>query len=492
MARLSPEAKVGIFVFIGLMILAYMSMRVGKYEFGKKGYELHVYFDSAAGLTKDAAVQIAGVEVGTVGAITLDKGKANVTLLIKHGIEIGKDAEAAIRTRGMLGDKYVELILGAQKEPVLKDGDQISRTTSAADIDRLLNQLSEIGEDVKKVSHSLAGAVGGEKGKRSLQIIVDNLRELTETLSRTVKDNNEKVNEMITNLTQFSKDLREVSSTNREYLNEIVANVRETSIDLEEVIAKVNKGKGTIGKLVNEDETVERLNDSLGSLKEISNKINNGQGTIGKLVNEDDTVEKLNETLTSINDYLQKQDTFRTYVDYRGEYLFDSEEVKSYLSLKIQPKEDKYYLVQIVDDPAGRTTTTTTRTTVNGGPTTTRVKEKTEEDGLKFSALIAKRYYDLTLRGGIIESTGGVGLDYHFFKDQLMFSFDAFDFDSEKDPHLKFKAEFSPIRHLYITAGFDDFVSDEGNESVFLGGGISFSDEDLKTILSNVQVSPSQ
>ncbi len=472
MPKLSPEIKVGIFVFIGIMILGYMSMRVGKFEFGRKrGYELHVYFDSAAGLAKDAAVQIAGVEVGRVKAIALDRSKAKVTLLIGHGIEIGRDVKAAVRTKGMLGDTYVELILGPQKMPLLKGGDQIVRTTAAVDVDRLLNQLSEIGEDVKKVSTSIAGAIGGEKGKRSLQIIVDNLRELTTALNRTVQDNNQNIKEMIANLTRFSRNLEEV----------IIA--------VKEITAKVNKGEGTIGKLVNKDDTIERLNDSLGSLKEISNKINKGEGTIGKLVNEDETVKNLNDTLTSINDYLQKQDTFRTFVDYRGEYLFDSEDVKSYLSLKIQPKEDKYYLLQIVDDPAGKTTTTTTEITETSPPSTnTIVEEKTEEDALKFSAQIAKRYYDLTLRGGIVESTGGFGLDYHFFKDRLIFSFDAFDFDSEKNPHLKFKTEFSPIRHLYLTGGFDDFISDEGDESVFFGAGIRFSDEDLKTLLSNVQV----
>lgn len=474
MPKLSPEAKVGIFAFIGLITLAYMSMQVGKFEFGrKKGYELYVYFDSAEGLAKDTAIEIAGVEVGRVKDIALDRGKAKVVLLIGHGIELGKDVQAAIRTRGVLGDKYIALILDAQEEPFLKDGDRIERTISATDVDKLLNQLSEIGGDVKKVSKALAGSLGGEKGQQSLQIIVDNMRDLTMSLNRTVHDNDQKINEMITNLTQFSSDLEKVMSAIRD------------------ITAKVQKGEGTIGKLVNKEETVEKLNDSLGSLKEISRKINKGEGTIGKLVNEDETVQKLNETLTSINDYLQKQDTFRTFVDYRGEYLFDSEDVKSYLSLKLQPKEDKYYLFQVVDDPAGVETKTTT-TITSGGVTTVIEKEKIEEDALKFSAQIAKRYYDLTLRGGIIESTGGFGLDYHFFKDRLTFSLDAFDFDSEDRPHLKFKAEFSPIHHLYITGGFDDFVSDEGNESTFLGAGIRFSDEDLKTLISNIQVSTSQ
>ena len=499
MPRLSSEAKVGIFVFIGMIILAYMSTRVGNFKFGGQGgYELCVFFDSAAGLARDAAVEIAGVEVGTVRSIALERGKARLVLAIQNGIEVGSDVQAAIRTKGMLGDKYLEIILGSDTAVPLKDGDEIANTVSAADVDRLLNQLSEIGEDVKTVSGSFAGTLGGEEGRRSLQVIVNNLRELTISLNNTLRDNNEKINEMIANLTQFSRDLKEAGSSNKENLNEIIGSVKETSVHLEdtivalkEIVTRINKGEGTVGKLINEDETVNNLNESLGSLKEISDKINRGEGTVGKLINEDETIENLNTTLTSINDYLQKQDTFRTFMNYRGEYLFGCEDTKSYLSIGIQPKEDKYYLFEVIDDPAGKKTSKTTKTTVDGVTTVTE-EEKTDHDALKFSAQIAKRYYDLTLRGGIMESTGGFGLDYSFLKDRLVFSFDAFDFDPDENPHLKFRAELFPIHHCYIAGGFDDFISNEGNETAFLGAGIRFSDEDIKGILSTVRISLGQ
>ena len=182
---------------------------------------------------------------------------------------------------------------------------------------------------------------------------------------------------------------------------------------------------------------------------------------------------------------MQKQEAFRTYLDYRGEYLFDSEEVKSYLSLRIQPRKDKYYLLQIVDDPRGLESETDITTTTNGAVTTQNIK-KNEKNEIKFSAQIAKRYYDLGLRGGIFESTGGFAFDYYLFKDRLTLSLEAFDFDPDTNAHLKFKADFTPLKHLYITSGFDDFISDEGNESFFIGAGINFLDEDIKLLLSDL------
>jgi len=176
---------------------------------------------------------------------------------------------------------------------------------------------------------------------------------------------------------------------------------------------------------------------------------------------------------------------FRTFVDYRGEYLFDSQGTKSYLSLKLQPKYDKYYLFQLVGSSEGREKVTDYTTTVNGVTTEERVVEN-ERDQLLFSLQIAKRYYDLNLRGGLFESTAGAGIDYYLFNDRLTLSLEAFDFDPDRNAHLKFKADFTPFKHIYLTSGIDNFISDEGRESFFVGAGINFSDEDIKALLTNV------
>ncbi|NVM21803.1 MAG: MCE family protein [Desulfobacterales bacterium] len=456
MTRLSAEAKVGLFVVIGIVILAYMSAKVGKFEYGwGRGYEVYAYFDSAEGLAEAVPVEIAGVEVGQVKKIELEAGRAKVTLQIKQDVEIGEDAKAAIRTTGVLGDKYVELILGSPEATPIKPGGRIEQTVSPTNIDTVIKQLNSIGADIKEITGSISGVLGGKEGEASLKIIVDNLRELAQALNETVQKNNENINRTLDNLAAFSKDLREIAATNKDALSKILANSRDASAQLQETIVAFNQ---------------------------VTEKINRGEGTIGKLIHDEETVDNINTALSSINGYLQKEERFRTYVDYRGEYLFDIDDLKSYLSVRIQPKEDKYYLLQLVDDPAGKKTITETTTIVAGVPTT-EYKEKIVKDGIKFSAQIAKRYYNLGLRGGIFESTGGVAADYYLFDDRLMFSLEAFDFDPDEKPHLKFKADYTPFQYIYLTAGFDDFISEDGNESYFVGAGLHFWDEDIKTLL---------
>ncbi|MEE9402736.1 MAG: MlaD family protein [Desulfobacteria bacterium] len=495
MTKFSVEAKVGFFVVIGIMILGYMSMKAGTFEYtGDKGYEVYALFDSAEGIVKGVPVEIAGVEVGRVKEITLEAGKARLILQINPEVQIGEDAEAIIRSKGVLGDKYVEIALGSPEASPIGPGGRISQTQSPANIDTLLKQLSSIGNDIKEITESFSGVLGGEEGEASLKITMDNMRELAVTLNETVQKNNENIDRMLNNLAVFSKNLKEMSGANKEAVGETVDNfrqassqLRETLIALNEITQKVNRGEGTIGKLIHEEQTIKRLNETLVALKEITERINKGEGTIGRLVQEDETVDNLNETLTGINEYLRTEERFRTYIDYHGEYLFDREEMKSYLSLRIQPKEDKYYLLGIVDDPAGKKSVTETTTTV-GGVSTTKHVETIDKDQIKFSAQIAKRYYDLGLRGGIFESTGGIGADYYFFDDRLVFSLEAFDFDPDEKPHLKFKADFTPFQYIYLTAGLDDFISDADNESFFVGGGLYFSDEDIKTLISDAPI----
>jgi phospholipid/cholesterol/gamma-HCH transport system substrate-binding protein len=493
MTKLSAEAKVGFFVIIGMLILAYMSMKAGQFEYARdRGYDLYALFDSAEGIVKGVPVEIAGVEVGRVKDITLEGGKARVVLQIHPEVQIGDDAQAIIRSKGVLGDKYVEIVLGSpEARPVEPDG-QIARTQSPANIDILLKQLSAIGDDIKNITESLSGVLGGEEGESSLRAIVDNMRELTETLNETVQRNNDNINQMLDNLAGFSGDMREISGTSKDDVAEIVANFRQASSELRKALValnqiadKVSRGEGTIGKLIQDEETVERLDETLLALKEITEKINKGEGTLGKLVQEDETVDNLNTTLESINEYLRKEGRFRTYIDYSGEYLFEQEALKSYLSLRIQPKQDKYYVLGIVDDPAGKKSRTE-ETIIVDGVEQTIYREKIDKDAIKWTAQISKRYYDLGLRAGIFESTGGVGADYFLYDDRLICSFEAFDFDPDENPHLKLRAEFTPLQFIYVTAGYDDFISKSDNESFFLGFGLRFSDEDIKTLMTEI------
>jgi phospholipid/cholesterol/gamma-HCH transport system substrate-binding protein len=466
MFKVSSEAKVGLFVLIAMIILAYMSVQVGKQTFTlRKGYRVEVIFSNVAGLDPDSSVQIAGVEVGRVESIKLKDGMALVTMRIKPEVKLEKDVTAAIKTHGVLGDKYIEIIPGTKGESFLAEGEQITKVEKAADLDRLLQQLAFIADDIKSVTGSLKQVMGGEAGVAALGDILENTRQLTANLNKVIKQNDEKIAQTMDNLKGASREME------------------KTFASLSDITESIKKGEGTMGQLIKDKGMAEKLNKTITSLEGITDKINQGKGTIGKLVNDEETVKTLNESLAGINRYVTKAEQFRTFLSYRGEYLFDKSDAKSHLELKIQPKEDKFYILGLTHDPRGKRTVR--EFTVDGKTTKT---EEWERDDLLFTAQIGKRFKDLIVRGGIIESTGGLGLDYLTFNDKLKLTFEAFDFSSDQRTHLKAYAEYQLFKHLYLSAGWDDFISDRGNSSPFVGFSIRFEDEDLKYLLTSTPI----
>lgn len=140
-------------MLIGVLCLAYLSIKLGKMEvIGNRGTLLCAKFTNIGGLKEGANVEIAGVEIGRVKRITLDKDyTAKVWLLIKPGIKIQKDAIAAVKTKGLIGEKYVEITPGAAEE-YLKSGECITQTQSAFNLEDAISKLIFSSPDEKEES----------------------------------------------------------------------------------------------------------------------------------------------------------------------------------------------------------------------------------------------------------------------------------------------------------------------------------------------------
>jgi phospholipid/cholesterol/gamma-HCH transport system substrate-binding protein len=244
-------------------------------------------------------------------------------------------------------------------------------------------------------------------------------------------------------------------------------------------------------------ETIDNLNTSVSHISEIARKIDEGQGTIGQVVNDPGIAEKVEQTLDDTSEIIGGLSRLQTELELRSDYNVPFNKnadidasIRNTLALRVIPRPDKYYLLEAISDPRGVQTRTVTNTTGTGGEVVTE-KVVTDFGGLKFSAQFAKRYYFLTLRFGIIESTGGVGANLHFFDDDLELRLDAFDFsrtDPENQdrvffPRLRSIAMYEFINHLHLQAGIDDPLNSE-LRTWFVGGALRFTDDDLKTLLS--------
>lgn len=492
------EIKVGVFVLVACVILAYMTMKVSTGVFMPRDtYEVDVFFENVTGLKTNSPVEIAGIEVGLVRAIGLDGNRARVSLLLYPNVKIKADGAATIRTRGILGDKFVEIAPGSDPFPLIGDGGRIVHGETPADLDVLFAKVGEIADDIRLVARSTANVFGGPQGEQDLRLAFESLRDAAVGLNAMVHSNAESVEFIVRNFRDFSADLREISGTNKDGIDKIVANLETASQELKRtleqvgtVLSRIESGEGPLAKLVNDPEMGKDLHDAVASLESVSRKIDEGQGTLGRLINDDTTADELDKALEGLNKYLSKQDQFRTSVDFSSEYLARHEETKSSLTLRLQPSEDKYYLLSVVDSPQGvrEKTEMFTQRWVNGELTTIReIEDKYRRNKVNFSAQLAKRWDNLVLRGGLIESTGGVGLDYFLWDDRLQLLFEAFDFDKDSNPHLKAGAKLHFLKNFYASVGMDDFARND-RRSFYAGLGFYFTDEDLKYLLTSAPI----
>ena len=468
MAKLSAEAKVGLLVIAGAAILLYMTFAVGKYQFGEqKGYLLQATFDSVAGLDVKASVRMAGVKIGTVEKVDLEDSRARVTMRINQDVSIPRGTEAMIKTLGLLGEKYVEFVpvkTGRPENSPINEtsyygpGERVQATISPSDVDKLINQLSAISDDVKQITASLRQVLGTQQGERSMEDMLHDLRETTANIkefSYTLKSDG---GELVMRMNELVASLNGVVNDNRDNLKVTMENVKEASKNAELALA---------------------------SIENATQKIEHGEGTIGKLVNNDSMYNNIDSAAKGLTDYVSRIERMKTVVGFRSEYMFPQS--KNYATLELKPRPDTYYILEITSDPFGSFTRTETTTNPPGGTFVT----ETYEDKFKFSIEFAKRWGNLAMRLGLIESTGGVGADFYAFDDRIKFSIDSWNYNSNEpgneNVHMKATASYNLNNVLYVDAGADNFLNPQ-RKAAFVGLGLRFDDEDLKYLMGSVPV----
>lgn len=142
MKKSSIETSVGIFMFIGIICIGYLTVNLGNLNIVRSDhYQLRARFQSVSGLKAGSSVEMAGVQIGTIETISLDHVKklANVTLSIKKDVQLEEDAIASVKTAGLIGDKYIMISPGGS-DVILKPGDIILETESAVDLEDLISK----------------------------------------------------------------------------------------------------------------------------------------------------------------------------------------------------------------------------------------------------------------------------------------------------------------------------------------------------------------
>jgi phospholipid/cholesterol/gamma-HCH transport system substrate-binding protein len=318
---MSNEAKVGVFIIIVVIIFIVLSIEIGELSFSKKKtYSITMVFSSVEGLKVNSPLELAGVKVGTVTDITLNKDfSAVVSAAINENIRLPINSTASISSKGVLGDKIIILTPGIS-ENFIEPGGNLARTTVPPSVDYLLMQLGELAANLNELSSALNSVFGDEE---TLRTILNNIYKLSEDSSALVAENRENISVMISRLTDITNNFAYVSQ-----------DLTGTSENLGEIISRINSGHGTIGRLVNDESLYFSMLDFMENIQQFTSRLNEdstlnmllsdstlyydllavaenirfitdelaaGRGTLGHILVDEELYQQLNETLRNAN-----------------------------------------------------------------------------------------------------------------------------------------------------------------------------------------------
>lgn len=489
MRGLSTELKVGFFALVVLAILTYMTFKVGGFEWIKKeGYTVYVYFENIAGLDEKTKLKIAGVDAGAIEKIELKEGQAKLTIRISKDVQLFSDASASIKATGLLGDKYLEIKTGSQK-PALKSGETIKNVVEFVDIDDMVRKLSKVSENISTLADSLNEALGTEEARQSLKESMLNLSEITSNLNQTIVVNDNKMRTVLDNIKNLTSSINDLIDKNKEPFTATVGNLKEFSAQLKtdgpDLIANLNKASRELREMVEENKP--GIKSTVESFNNIAKQIDKGEGTLGKLVKDERLYESINKAAEGVDRTIGAMERFRTFITFQADYLTKPKDGKGYFYVTLQPKPDKYYILGVVGDPIGSGTTTTT---ITDGK---KVKEEEIKRKIEFTAQFAKRFKDVALRIGLTENTFGVGGDYFFHNDRGKVTTDVWDFSHDeegaKSPHVKVGVDYFLFKNLFVSAGADNILNKKWRGG-YAGVGLRFEDEDFKYLFGTMPSIP--
>lgn len=522
MRNLGPAVKVGVtFLIVGAMgYWSFQMLAKGSCAGEQEMLTVHAYFKDATRLFEKSGVQIAGLNVGHIVSRELNvrpprkelaaaKRFAKITVALRPGVTLYSNATIYKRSASLLGEYYLEIDPGTY-EWWERDGVAVSRAScdgaaaasckrhvgerigdrsevrfvgEAATASKVVDQVSELMPEIRGLASDIRAFVRGPMTK------------IGQGINEGIAENRKALAGILANVDGITRDVQGITRTAPSDVRQILADIKSITGNLRQVISGGKDGQGYGSQLkqgMNKlTSAIDKLDSSLDNVDKITGDLQQGKGTVGRLLKDDALVNDVEEIVHEAGAFVKSLTGLQTIVGLRSEYNFAAGTIKTYLTVELRPRPDKYYLIELIDDPRGRRSVSAeiTRSDDPSQPVLTRQEKVTITDAFRISFQFAKRIGYFTFRFGIKESTGGIGADVHLFDDRINLQTDVFDFQANVYPRFKAVLAWEFFKSLYIVGGIDDAINDRprdgtgGGRDFFVGGQIRFNDEDLRQLL---------
>ncbi len=293
MQNSQQTARVGLFFILGVALtwVTFETLSGGK-VFKDQGYHVVAGFTSLKELKTGDEVRMAGVKIGEVEKTRLAGRRAEALLRISPDVKIKADATATIVMAGLIGTNYISIDLGTDAAAELRDGAEI-RTATTPDLNAVMSQIGELGKKIEGALGNLGGALSGDGKSPGIIQKVDQL----------VTENRENIAQTTGNLRSITDKMNRGEGTLGKLINDPVlytdlqsalgeirggaAEAKTFIANAQSILDEVKRGKGAIGALVYDQKAADDLKASIANFRTVSDNLAKGKGTLGQLLNDD-------------------------------------------------------------------------------------------------------------------------------------------------------------------------------------------------------------
>ena len=296
----SLETRLGIFfalVFVAAFVLFEM---VGGGRFFDSGIPIKARFNSAGDLKVGDPVKLAGVDIGRVQAIRIADGKVEVSMTVEPAAGVRTDSKASIKFTGMMGQNFMAIDFGNPASPVASTG-ALLESREQPDLAAIMSKLESAADGMQNMTKSFSG---------------EEFTKLLGPMTDMIKDNQPRIASILSNLDSVTTGINKGEGTLGRLLKQdtlyvqtlqavtnLIASTEDLKLTLSttrQMMADMNSGKGTIGRLLVDDSLFRETTNMITNLREVAEKLNRGNGTVSQLINDDAFLRNLKLTLQKV------------------------------------------------------------------------------------------------------------------------------------------------------------------------------------------------
>jgi len=449
-----------------------------------------VILEDASGLSTRSKIYLAGVSVGKVQGIQLNGTEARVKLAFLKDIELREDAIISRKPSSLLGTAVLSLDPGSPRSRVIPPGSLIKSVPPAGDLNSALSMVGDIGGQVSGILDEFR-----TNQLALIAVSLDAISSIAGKIDASSDTQLDRISRILESAALISERTERLLRNSEVSITGSFTDIYEAVANIRSITAEIASGRGNIGEAVYDDSLYSSILATVAKTDDAAGKLGTALDNISTLVKTTDgLVRTADGVIANAGEIVDKALGLGIQVDTNARYDIIAQNMRASASIRLDPRSnDRWYRIGVSSAPDGVSSRTVKETTDITGNIT---REDTTETQYSISvdAELARKFGFVTLRGGLLESTAGIGLDVQPFK-WLNFSGEVFHFKAGEMPNLRSSVTFYPFfdpdsdklwNWIYIRGGVNNTLS--GNRDFFIGGGLRFADKEVKGLVGLVPV----